>query len=150
MRILLAVVLIAFAGNAAAQTPEIEARYEKLAHDLRCLVCQNQSLAESSADLAEDLKREVKSLIAKGQTDAQIKTFLSVRYGDFILYKPPMQGNTVVLWVGPFLALAVGVCVGLLYLRKRGKATPHNAASPQIAPTLSAADEAELRRRLDA
>lgn len=130
-RVAFACVMVVMLGLTHAQTPQIDARYDTLAHELRCLVCQNQSLAESGADLAEDLKREVRSLIAQGKTDAQIKTFLSSRYGDFILYKPPVQANTLVLWLGPFFALFGGAVAGVLFLRKRKAATqqPHGEST---------------------
>ncbi len=90
------------------KTPEYQARLRALSEELRCLVCQNQSLADSNADLALDLKREVERLMTEGKTDADIKTFLVQRYGDFVLYKPPVQNNTLLLWGGPFALLLVG------------------------------------------
>jgi cytochrome c-type biogenesis protein CcmH len=136
---------LVFSGSLVAQTQEINDRYDKLAHELRCLVCQNQSLAESDADLAKDLKKEVRSLITQGKNDEEIKTYLKTRYGDFILYKPPMQANTWVLWLGPFAALGVGAIVGIIFLRKRTSAPPNSPASPR---PMSAQDQAELEERL--
>jgi cytochrome c-type biogenesis protein CcmH len=128
--------------EAGAQTPQVDARYDRLAHELRCLVCQNQSLAESGADLAEDLKKEVRSLITQVKSDDEIKTFLKSRYGDFILYKPPVQSNTLVLWLGPFAALGVGAIVAALFLRKR-------ASSAQSVPTAQVSLTEEDRRELE-
>jgi cytochrome c-type biogenesis protein CcmH len=123
-----------------------ELRYETLAHELRCLVCQNQSLAESSADLAEDLKREVKGLIAQGKTDGEIKSFLSARYGDFILFKPPVQRNTWILWYAPFAALLGGGVVLFFVFKKRriGSKSAHSA--PQV--LMTDAERRELDERL--
>jgi cytochrome c-type biogenesis protein CcmH len=90
------------------KSPEYQARLRALSEELRCLVCQNQSLADSNADLALDLKREVERLMTEGKTDADIKAFLVQRYGDFVLYKPPVQSNTFLLWGGPFALLLAG------------------------------------------
>jgi cytochrome c-type biogenesis protein CcmH len=90
------------------KSPEYQARLRALSEELRCLVCQNQSLADSNADLALDLKREVERLMTEGKTDADIKAFLVQRYGDFVLYKPPVQSNTLLLWGGPFALLLAG------------------------------------------
>ena len=99
--------------------PADKARYDKLAHELRCLVCQNQTLAESDASLAADLRRQVESMIVEGRTDAQIKTYLVERYGDFVLYRPPVQSNTWALWFGPFALLAIGIAVWIGINRRR-------------------------------
>jgi len=99
--------------------PADKARYDKLAHELRCLVCQNQTLAESDASLAADLRRQVESMIVEGRSDAQIKAYLVERYGDFVLYRPPVQSNTWALWFGPFALLAVGVAVWIGINRRR-------------------------------
>jgi cytochrome c-type biogenesis protein CcmH len=90
-----------------------------LATELRCLVCQNQSLADSHADLAIDLRNQVREQMKAGKTDDEIRAWLTQRYGDFVLYRPPVRSTTALLWVGPFLLLLVGL-VGLgLYLRRR-------------------------------
>ncbi len=100
------------------KTPEYQARLRALSEELRCLVCQNQSLADSNADLALDLKREVERLMTEGKTDADIKSFLVQRYGDFVLYKPPVQNNTLLLWGGPFALLLAGGIAWRLAQRK--------------------------------
>ena len=111
-----------------AQEPEVEARLVKIAEELRCLVCQNESLASSHAELAEDLRREVRGLIKEGKNDAQVKEFLVARYGDFVLYRPEVKPLTWVLWFGPFLLLLIAA-VGLVrYLRQRRLAMPAPAA----------------------
>src|SRR5438477_8366217 len=98
---------------------EFEGRLKRLEAELRCLVCQNQTLADSNAPLAEDLRREVRALATSGKSDAEIKQYLVARYGDFVLYKPPVQRNTWFLWLGPFVLLAGGAGVWYAILRRR-------------------------------
>lgn len=117
---LLLFVAALIASSAWAQgDAAFEARLQALEKELRCLVCQNQTLADSSAGLAEDLRREVRSLARSGKTDAEIKAFLVARYGDFVLYKPPVKATTWVLWFGPFALLAGGAIVWWMILRGR-------------------------------
>jgi cytochrome c-type biogenesis protein CcmH len=104
-----------------ADNPQAEARLKHLAVELRCLVCQNQTLADSNAPLAEDLRREVREMIAKDMSDKDIIEFLVTRYGDFILYRPPLKATTTLLWVGPFVLLIAGVAALVLALRRRQK-----------------------------
>lgn len=113
----------AWANEAAplAEDPVVEQRLVNIATELRCLVCQNESLAGSRAELAEDLRREVRTLIKEGKTDQEVKDFLVARYGDFVLYRPPVKPSTWLLWIGPFLFLIVGVAVLIGFLRRRGK-----------------------------
>lgn len=99
--------------------PVMEQRLVNLAQKLRCLVCQNESLASSHADLAEDLRREVRDQMSKGKNDQEIIDYLVARYGDFVLYEPPVKRYTLLLWFGPFALLLVGVGVLLFQLRKR-------------------------------
>ncbi|MDO8811647.1 MAG: cytochrome c-type biogenesis protein CcmH [Gallionella sp.] len=121
--ILLVCLLPAFsyAGQAKdmAADPVLEKRMIGLAEDLRCLVCQNESLASSHADLAEDLRREVREQMQKGLSDQQIIDYLVSRYGDFVLYDPPVKKSTLVLWYSPFVLLLLGVGVLIYQLRKR-------------------------------
>jgi cytochrome c-type biogenesis protein CcmH len=98
-----------------------EQRLKALAHELRCLVCQNQTIADSNADLAIDLRAQIREQIQAGKTDAQIKDYMVARYGDFVLYRPPVQSNTVLLWVAPFVLLVGGVAFLFWQLRKRRK-----------------------------
>jgi len=95
-----------------------QARWDHIASELRCLVCQNESLASSSAELAVDLRREVRSLIAQGQSDADIRQFLVSRYGDFVLYKPEVKPVTWLLWFGPFVLLLLALGVALRLMRR--------------------------------
>lgn len=97
----------------------IEARVQQLSEELRCLVCQNQTLADSHADLALDLKREIREMVSKGMSDQVILDYLVSRYGDFVLYRPPFNVTTLLLWVGPFLLLFIGALILLLTLKKR-------------------------------
>jgi cytochrome c-type biogenesis protein CcmH len=102
-----------------ADNPQVEARLKHLAVELRCLVCQNQTLADSNAPLAEDLRREVREMITKGMSDREIIDFLVQRYGDFVLYRPPWKATTTLLWLGPFLLLVAGATALVLALRRR-------------------------------
>jgi len=99
----------------------LDARLKSLETQLRCLVCQNQTLAESEAPLAADLRNEVRELAQSGKSDDDIRAYLVARYGDFVLYKPPVKPVTYLLWFGPFLLLAGGLAVWLLVLRQRGR-----------------------------
>lgn len=94
-------------------------RFHRLAEELRCLVCQNQTLADSDAELAMDLRREVETMMLAGRSDAEIKSFLVQRYGDFVLYRPPMQRNTWLLWLGPFVLLSIGAIAWWRIQRRR-------------------------------
>ena len=111
----------AWAGEAKplAEDPAAEARLKHLAVELRCLVCQNQTLADSNAPLAEDLRREVREMIAKNMSDKEIIEFLTSRYGDFVLYRPPVKATTALLWVGPFVLLTIGATALVITLRRR-------------------------------
>lgn len=113
--------LAAWAGEAKdlAKDPVVEKRLIGLASNLRCLVCQNESLAASQADLAKDLRREVREQIQAGKTDKQIIDYLVARYGDFVLYDPPVKSYTIPLWFGPFILMLIGAGVLFYQLRKR-------------------------------
>lgn len=117
---------MSYAKDAAplADDPLTEQRLISISEEMRCLVCQNESLAGSRSDLANDLRREIRILIKEGKSDDQIRTFMVERYGDFVLYRPPVKPITWLLWVGPFVILLVGI-VGLLgYLRRRNSSVP--------------------------
>lgn len=119
--------LLALAGPAVqadearpnAENPQIEARMNALAEDLRCLVCQNESLAGSRAELAQDLRREIREQMLAGKDDQQVVDYLIERYGDFVLYRPPFKPVTWLLWLGPLLFLAIGGGAWYVTLRKR-------------------------------
>jgi cytochrome c-type biogenesis protein CcmH len=141
MRRMIAVLLLAFAMPAyskeaapAADDPALEQRVTRLTAELRCLVCQNQSLADSHADLAIDLKNQVRSQMKAGKSDAEIRDYMVARYGDFVLYRPPLKPTTALLWAGPFVLLAAGGLTLGFYLRRRrarlteGELTPEQRA----------------------
>jgi cytochrome c-type biogenesis protein CcmH len=107
-----------------------EAQDLGLAENLRCLVCQNESLASSHAELAEDLRREVRELMQKGMSDQEIKDYLVARYGDFVLYEPPLKSFTLLLWLGPFALLIGGLGVLVFQLRNRRKTVAETTLSP--------------------
>ncbi|MBD8897920.1 cytochrome c-type biogenesis protein [Rhodanobacter sp. DHG33] len=128
-RALLLAALLAFAGHALAATGAIEplpfkdhaqeVRFQNLTRQLRCMVCQNEDLADSNADLARDLRLEVFQLMQQGKTDAQIKQYLVDRYSDFVLYDPPLQPGTWLLWFGPLAILLAGGLVVVVTVRRR-------------------------------
>ncbi|MDH5361640.1 MAG: cytochrome c-type biogenesis protein CcmH [Gammaproteobacteria bacterium] len=101
--------------------PEQEQQYKKLVNELRCLVCQNQNLADSNAELAQDLREEIYGMIQKGLDDKQVVEFMVDRYGDFVLYRPPFNAATALLWIGPFLALFFGALIFLMVVRRNKK-----------------------------
>jgi cytochrome c-type biogenesis protein CcmH len=102
-----------------------------LAEHLRCLVCQNQTIADSNAELAQDLRRQVREQIAQGKSDTEIVSFMVQRYGDFVLYKPPVKSTTVLLWFGPGLLLLLGIVVLIRNVRARGRRTEPAALSKE-------------------
>jgi len=147
LRLFCALALL-FAGVVSAQvqtekppialTPEQETRFAALLPNLRCLVCQNESLADSQAPLAQDLRYEIRGLLAKGDSDFQVKKYLTDRYGEFILYRPAVELKTYLLWFGPLLLLVVGMFALYRFTRRRTSA----AGVPAV-------DQAALRKVLD-
>ena len=137
-----------FAGMAQAKEAapmaadvEVEKRMVAISEELRCLVCQNESLSGSHAELAQDLRREIRSMIAAGKTDKQILDFMVDRYGDFVRYRPPIKPTTWLLWGGPFLLLGGGVAALIVFLRRRAKES--------AAPVLSDEDRRRAEALLD-
>ncbi len=104
---------------ALAADPVAEKRLQHLSEELRCLVCQNQTIADSNAELAQDLRREIRGMIKDGKSDKEIIDFMVVRYGDFVLYRPPVKGITLLLWGGPVALMLLGLAVLVSYLRRR-------------------------------
>jgi cytochrome c-type biogenesis protein CcmH len=142
IRAVLVAVTVFMAGNALAidvqrefEDPVLQARYEGITKELRCLVCQNETIADSNASLAVDLRREVHKMIADGKSDDEIRDFMLARYGDFVLYKPRMSGKNVLLWVAPALFLLVGVFAALRFIKRRAEeadiATETDNAGPE-------------------
>jgi cytochrome c-type biogenesis protein CcmH len=109
---------------AASQSPELEKRTAALAHELRCLVCQNQTLADSNAPLAVDLRNQIREQLAAGKSEQDVRDFMVARYGDFVLYRPPLKVTTLALWIGPFVFLVLGVWLLLRRLARRRVAEP--------------------------
>ena len=103
----------------AAEDPVLEARMVRIAGELRCLVCQNQTIADSQAGLAVDLRNQVRELIKRGESDAQIVDYMTARYGDFVLYRPPLKSSTAFLWFGPLLMLLAGMVMLVVVVRRR-------------------------------
>jgi cytochrome c-type biogenesis protein CcmH len=126
----------------AAEDPALEQRMMVLAEELRCLVCQNQTIAESNASLAQDLRQQVREQIAAGKSDDEIVNFMTTRYGDFVLYRPPLKGTTVLLWAGPALLLVAGFAMLVVVLRKR------RAAAADV-ESLSDEDRERAKRLLE-
>jgi cytochrome c-type biogenesis protein CcmH len=147
LRLAAVALLLLLAGPALAATspdemlpdPALEARARALGHELRCLVCQNQSIDDSDADLARDLRRLVRERIVAGDSDAEVKRFLVARYGDFVLLEPPFRPATWLLWLGPAAALLLAALVMLRRTRRR---------SDTAVPALSDAERARLDRLL--
>lgn len=108
-------------AESASANPELEARMMALSTELRCLVCQNQTIADSHADLAVDLRQQIREMLEKGQDERQIRDYMTERYGDFVLYRPPFQATTALLWIGPaaLLVLALGALIIVLRRRQR-------------------------------
>ncbi|AVM75385.1 cytochrome c-type biogenesis protein [Magnetospirillum gryphiswaldense] len=145
-RLALALMLAAAAPALAAdpsemlKDPVLEKKAEDLGKELRCLVCQNESIEDSNADLARDLRIIVRERIAKGESTDQVKQYVVDRYGDYVLLNPPFKGATLVLWLGPFALLVVAVGAAFVFFRRR----------PSVTTTPVAPLSAEEKRRLDA
>ncbi|PLX62760.1 cytochrome c-type biogenesis protein [Sedimenticola selenatireducens] len=121
--VLLLIPLFSQAAIEATQfdDPEKEARYKQLVAELRCLVCQNQNLADSNAELAQDMRRKTYELVQSGASSDDVVAYMVKRYGDFVLYRPPFQLSTLLLWLGPFGILAGGVAILFIFIRGKGK-----------------------------
>ena len=119
LALLLATVANAIDAGNAFDDPEMQTRYEKIVSEVRCVVCQNQTIKDSNAFLADDLRREIRRMMEEGRTDAEIYDFLVTRYGDFVLYRPRMSGKTMALWIAPFLLIVVGGFIALKVIRAR-------------------------------
>ncbi len=143
IRAFLAAVLLAFAAAAVAvdagqrfTDAGEQARYERLIRDLRCLVCRSESIADSNAPLAADLRREVEEQMRAGQSDADIHRFMTDRYGDFVLMEPPVAPRTWLLWAAPALFLACGLVIVTITVRRRSAAARANPAALDEEPDL--------------
>ncbi|MFT4606361.1 MAG: cytochrome c-type biogenesis protein CcmH [Urechidicola sp.] len=149
LRLLSIVALLIFSGVSQAaveaykfKTPKMEAEYNQLIGELRCLVCQNQNLSGSNADLAKDLRQKTHELLMDGNTPDQVSDYMVARYGDFVLYRPPLQNNTLLLWLGPFaLLLLVIVLVFMKMRRKQVLVAPEQDAMAKAKQLLSEPQE---------
>ncbi|MES2978310.1 MAG: cytochrome c-type biogenesis protein [Pseudomonadota bacterium] len=124
----------------SAADPVLEARVMIIAEELRCLVCQNETIAASHAPLALDLRQQIREQLQQGRSTAQILEFMASRYGDFVLYKPPLKASTVLLWAGPFALLMLGAIMLLMHVRRQ---------RPTAGPVLSESELDSARRMLD-
>ncbi|HET9821707.1 MAG TPA: cytochrome c-type biogenesis protein [Burkholderiaceae bacterium] len=128
----------------AVEDPALEARLQAIAVELRCLVCQNQTIADSNAELAVDLRQQVRQMLREGKSQRDIIDYMTARYGDFVLYRPPVKGTTALLWFGPAALLVAGVLILLVVLRRRSRMAAdrfdpdepegHDDARPSSAP----------------
>ena len=137
-RVFLLVVLL-WTSAAAQENPQLEERVKDLAHELRCLVCQNQTIADSNAPLALDLRSQIREQLAAGRSEREVIDYMVARYGDFVLYRPPFKVTTLALWLGPFLLLALGAFVFWRRVARR----------PRQEPSLSEADRAQAAKLLE-
>lgn len=124
--------------------PKLEERARVISKDLRCLVCQNQSIDDSDAGLAKDLRVLVRERLKEGDSNEQVLDYVVARYGDFVLLKPPVKGSTLVLWIGPAVVAALGILALILFFRRRQGAAPAAAAQP-----LSNEEQARLKQILE-
>jgi cytochrome c-type biogenesis protein CcmH len=120
-------------NSAIPADPALEARVLKLSAELRCLVCQNQTIADSNADLALDLRRQVREMLQQGRSDREVLDFMTARYGDFVLYRPPVRSDTALLWFGPAALMLLGLGVLVFVLRRRA-ALPDDQFEPDADP----------------
>jgi len=135
----LLVLLLLASSVMAADDAALDERTKNLAHELRCLVCQNQTIADSNAPLAVDLRNEIRSQLAAGRSERDVIDFMVARYGDFVLYRPPFKAATLALWLGPFVLLAIGA---LIFWRRVARRKPQPAR-------LSEAERAQAARLLE-
>ena len=134
----------------ASADPVLEARMLSISAELRCLVCQNQTIADSHSGLAEDLRREVREQLKRGASDDQVVQYMTDRYGDFVRYRPPFKGTTAVLWIGPIVLLLIGLTVLAIVLRRRTRMAPEmfepDEDEPVADPAPSPATGSEVTR----
>lgn len=149
LAMLLAVATTSFTATVQAavdvydfETAEQERRFRELSNEFRCPMCQNANLSSSPGGVAADLRREIYRMIMEGQTDQQIEEFMLARYGDFILYRPRLTVQTVLLWFGPLLFLGIGIWVAISIMRRSGRESPESTSS------LSGDEEARLKTLL--
>jgi cytochrome c-type biogenesis protein CcmH len=130
LAVLSATVAHALDANGMIEDPVLQARFESIAKDLRCLVCQNESIADSNADLARDLRRQVREMLIAGKSDKEIFTFMTDRYGEFVRFNPPLNAKTVLIWGAPFIMLLVGAVIIFRVVRVRSRMPLDDEPSP--------------------
>lgn len=121
--------------------PEKEANYRVLIAELRCLVCQNQNLADSNAELAQDLRRQTYEMVQSGSSNEEVVTYMVQRYGDFVLYRPPLKPSTALLWAGPFVIFVIGIATLMLFIRRRNREPVVQLSSEEHARAQSLLDQ---------
>ena len=141
VRLLILATVLAWGAALAIDTerafddPALQSRYESIIREVRCLVCQNESIADSNADLAADLRREIREMIAAGKSDDEIRDFMTQRYGDFVLYRPPLTAKTLLLWAAPVLLLAIGGFAAAQFIRRRRAEVDSDPWDSRAGPT---------------
>ena len=157
MRAWLLAIALAFPALAWAQAAEVakpdplvEARLKGLAEELRCLVCQNQTIADSNAPLALDLRNQIRTQVAAGRSDDEIRAYMVERYGDFVLYRPPFKAITAVLWLGPLLLIGIGAAAFFVIVRKRRASPAEPLTETRRAEIQTLLEEAPVPRGGDA
>lgn len=149
LMLLVAPLVVAKEATSMAADPEMEKVVNKISAELRCLVCQNQTIADSHAGLAVDLKNQVRDMVKQGQSQDEIVEYMVTRYGDFVLYRPPVKPTTMLLWAGPFLLLLVGLTVLIINLRKRTSQLKDGDLSSEENERLTALLESEPVQKED-
>lgn len=117
-------------ANGQLEDPVLQARYERITKDLRCLVCQNESIADSNVELASDLRRQVREMLSAGKTDDAIFDFMTDRYGEFVRFNPPLEPKTLLIWGAPFLVLILGVVIIFRIVRRRSRMPLDDESAP--------------------
>lgn len=123
--------LHALDANGQLEDPALQARFETIAKDLRCLVCQNESVADSNAQLAGDLRRQVREMLVAGKSDDEIFKFMTDRYGDFVRFNPPLEPKTLLIWGAPFIMLLIGAAIIFRIVRQRSRMPLDDDPSPE-------------------
>jgi cytochrome c-type biogenesis protein CcmH len=135
-KLLLVMMMVHCCAALAAENPNLEKRVQEVSSELRCLVCQNQTLADSNAPLAVDLRNQVREQLERGASEREVREWMVARYGDFVLYRPPFKASTAALWLGPFALLALGSWLFLRRLRQRKPEPPLTEAERSRAAKL--------------
>ena len=144
MKVALAALLVALVTSSARSDEALDTRLKALENELRCLVCQNQTIADSNAPLAQDLRNQIREQLKAGKSERDVIDFMVARYGDFVLYRPPVKSTTYLLWFGPFMLLAGGIATWWVLVRRRARVRANSGAPPPSAGESTAAARALL------